>query len=305
MIDGVRIGHWSDPVALTGCTVVLPPPETVGSVWIAGGAPATHETDLLGPAMRIEIVDALLLTGGSAFGLSAFRGVMGWLEERDIGHDAGVARVPIVPAAAIFDLGLGDAHVRPGEDEGRAACEAAVEGASPEGNVGAGAGATVGKAAGWWHQTKGGLGVSLLHRDGIAVAAVAVVNAYGDVIGADGRVIAGRRGPLPEHGVWIPPASQTTLACVLTDAILTKEQAYRVARTGAAGLARSVRPVFTMFDGDVVFTLATRARPASPEVVEIMAADAVAEAVRRGVLAAESVAGAPACTTPEGAPHTG
>jgi L-aminopeptidase/D-esterase-like protein len=300
-IEGLRIGHWSDPTALTGCTVIIPPADTVGSVWVAGGAPATRETDAVRPGTLVREVTAVVLSGGSAFGLAAADGVARYLEEHDRGFDAGVARIPIVPGAAIFDLWLGDSARRPGADDGYSACEAAAED-TPEGNVGAGTGATVGKAAGPGLATKGGLGWSVYAGGDVVVAALAVVNAFGDVLGADGRVLAGARGPATEVP-WTPPS--TTLACVITNADLTKEQAFRAAVMAGAGLARALRPVNTMFDGDAVFVLATRAVHARVDDVGAQAAEAVADAVRRGVLAAESVDAVPACTSPEGAPYAG
>ena len=302
-IEGLRVGHWSDADALTGCTVVLPPPGTIGSVLVAGGAPATRETDLLRPGMLVQEVNAVVLSGGSAFGLAAADGAARWLEEQGRGLDVGVARVPIVPAAAIFDLWVGDAARRPGSPEGYAACEAATEDVTAEGNVGAGMGATVGKGAGPGAATKGGLGWSSSTHDGLAVGALAVVNAFGDVIGADGSVLAGARAAPAPGPPWTPPS--TTLACVVTNADLTKEQARRVAVMGCAGLARAIRPVNTMFDGDVVFLLATRTHQARVDDVGARAADVVATAIRRAVVAAEGIAGVPACTSPDGAPFAG
>lgn len=297
-MNGIRIGHWTDSDALTGCTVVLAPPGTVGSGFVPGGAPATRETDLLRPGMLVHHVDAVVLAGGSAFGLSAADGVVRWLEEHGRGFDTGVTRVPIVPAAALFDLWIGDAGRRPGPEEGYAACAAASDSAPAEGNAGAGTGATVGKGAGPAGATKGGTGWA--EKDG--VAALAVVNAWGDVMDEDGSTLAGARLPVMSSGPpWTPPS--TTLACVITEAVLTKEEAERVARMAAAGLARAIRPVNTMFDGDAVFVLATQQRPARVDVVGASAADAVAAAVRRGVMQAESVDGAPACTSPGGKPY--
>lgn len=291
-VPGIRVGHWTDPSALTGCTAILPPPGTIGSAFVAGGAPATHETELLAPGMLVEEVHAIVLSGGSAFGLAASAGAVRFCEEHGVGFPAGGVRVPIVPAAAIFDLGIGEPTARPGPEEGYEACASATEDEAREGNVGAGTGATVGKSAGPEFMTKGGLGGTAAEREGVLVAALAVVNAWGDVVGEDGSVIAGARaGGRPVEGF---PA--TTLACVATNALLSKEQAHRVARIGAAGLARAVRPAHTMFDGDVVFVLATRSVSSSPDLVGALAADVVAEAIRRGVRAAESVPGAPAAT---------
>lgn len=292
-IEGLRIGHWTNAEAATGCTVVLPPPGTVGSVFVAGGAPATRETDLLATGTLVNEVHAILLTGGSAFGLAAADGVMRYLEERGVGFDSGVARVPIVPAAAIFDLWVGDATVRPGPDAGYAACAEATEAGTAEGNVGAGAGATVGKGAGPANAMKGGLGWSALSDGDLVAGCVAVVNAFGDVTDAEGRVIAGARGGAdPVDAAW----PSTTLACVVTNAELSKDGAHRVARMASAGLARAIRPVYTMFDGDIVFALASGTCAAGADRVGTLAAEATAAAVRRGVLTARSIDGVPACT---------
>ncbi|MGZ4127053.1 MAG: P1 family peptidase [Actinomycetota bacterium] len=291
-VPGVRVGHWTDERALTGCTVVLPPPGTTGSVVIPGGAPATHETDAIQPGRRVDEINAVLLTGGSAFGLGAANGVMRYLEERGIGHPTLAGVVPIVPAAAIFDLIVGDAAVRPGPDEAYAACEAASADEAREGNVGAGTGATVGKGAGVENMSKGGLG-GAARRDGdLVVGVIAVANAVGDVVDEDGTVIAGARAE--PTGFPPVPGTNTTLACVATNAVLSKEECHRAAEMATAGLARAVRPVHTMFDGDVVFLLATRAIPSFVEIVGRLAADALADAIRRAVRAATGVPGIPA-----------
>ncbi|MGZ4213041.1 MAG: P1 family peptidase [Actinomycetota bacterium] len=291
-VPGVRVGHWTDERALTGCTVVLPPPGTTGSVVIPGGAPATHETDTIQPGRRVDEINAVLLTGGSAFGLGAANGVMRYLEERGIGHPTLAGVVPIVPAAAIFDLIVGDAAERPGPDEAYAACEAASADEAREGNVGAGTGATVGKGAGVENMSKGGLG-GAARRDGdLVVGVIAVANAVGDVVDEDGTVIAGARAE--PTGFPPVPGTNTTLACVATNAVLSKEECHRAAEMATAGLARAVRPVHTMFDGDVVFLLATRAIPSFVEIVGRLAADALADAIRRAVRAATGVPGIPA-----------
>jgi L-aminopeptidase/D-esterase-like protein len=291
-VGGIRIGHWTDPVALTGCTVILPPPGTTGSVAIPGMAPATRETDVIAPGRRVDEPNAILLTGGSAFGLAAADGVMRWLEERGLGHWTPWARVPIVPTAAIFDLVIGDPAVRPTAESGYAACVAASEEAPPEGNVGAGTGATCGKAAGPEWFSKGGLGSSSARDGDLVVGAIAVVNAVGDVVDEDGSIIAGARSDEP----WDPPApgSNTTICCVATNATLTKDECHAVAVMADAGLARAIRPVHTMFDGDAVFVLATNQVASPGEVVGRLAADVLADAVRRAVRAAVSVPGAPA-----------
>ena len=291
-VPGIRVGHWTDERALTGCTVILTPEGTTGSVVVPGGAPATRETDAIQPGRRVEEVNAVLLTGGSAFGLGAANGVMRYLEERGVGHPTPAGVVPIVPAAAIFDLLVGDAAKRPGPDEAYAACEAASEDERREGNVGAGMGATVGKGAGFENMSKGGLGNASQREGELIVGALAVVNAVGDVVDEDGTVIAGARAePLPYPPV---PGTNTTIACVATNAILSKEECHRAAEMANAGLARAVRPVHTMFDGDVVFLLATRAVPSFVEIVGRLAADVLADAIRRAVRAAESLPGIPA-----------
>ena len=291
-VPGVRVGHWTNEEALTGCTVVLVPNGTTGSVVVPGGAPATRDTDAIAPGRRVDEVNAVLLTGGSAFGLGAANGVMRYLEERGIGHPTPAGVVPIVPTAAIFDLGFGSASVRPGPDDAYAACEAATDDEAREGNIGAGMGATVGKGAGFENASKGGVGNASARDGDLIVGALAVVNAVGDIVDDDGSVIAGARTePWP-----LPPilGTNTTIACIVTNAVMTKEECHRAAEMATAGLARAIRPVHTMFDGDVVFLLATRAVPSYVEIVGRLAADVLADAVRRAVRAASDVAGIPA-----------
>jgi L-aminopeptidase/D-esterase-like protein len=291
-VDGIRVGHWTDREGLTGCTVVLCPPGTVGSVDVKGGAPGTRETDAIRPGTLTPEVHAVLLTGGSAFGLAAADGVQRWLEARGIGFDAGVARVPIVPAAVLFDLGVGDAAARPDARAGVAACEAASDGDVAEGSVGAGTGATVAKspdpAAGW----KGGIGTAAVEEDGVVVAALAVVNALGSITEDDGTPIAASRNPDAEPSIW--PGTATVLVVVATNAALTKERAQLLARAGSDGISLAVRPSHTMFDGDTVFALATGAVQAPQPSLERSAVRAVAESIRRGVRLAEPLGGFPA-----------
>jgi len=301
-IEGLRVGHFTDRAAHTGCTVILPPAGNVASVFVAGGAPATHETDLLAPGMKIAEVHAILLTGGSAFGLAAAGGVMRWLEDKGTGYQTPIAVVPIVPAAGIFDLWPGDPTRRPTAEDATAACEAAAD-QTEEGNVGAGTGATVGKHRGPAGAVKGGLGYGLVSDGDLRVGAFAVVNAVGDVYDDGGHVIAGSRLAPGSANPWSAPA--TTLCCVVTNAALSKEQIHRVARSGSSGLARAVRPAATMSDGDAVFAVATGEIEASVDAVGALAADAVATAIRRAVLAAESIPDVPACTAPDGAPFAG
>lgn len=307
-IEGVRVGHWTDAAAGTGCTVVLPPPGTVGAAEARGGGPATREGDLMAPLASVPGPTALLLSGGSAFGLAAAHGVVAWCEERGLGHDTGMARVPIVPAACIYDLGLSGNGRRPGPDEGYAACEAAAAGPHAVGSVGAGTGATVGKLRAREGWCKGGLGAgSRTLHDGATVAAIAVVNAWGDVldergevlagaVGADGRFLGSARRVIeepPAHPRLAAPPMATTLACVVTDARLAKAEAAQVARMAHAGLARAVNPVHTPLDGDVVFCLATGARAASPFACGVAAAEAVSDAIRDAVRSATPVRGVP------------
>jgi L-aminopeptidase/D-esterase-like protein len=291
-VRGIRVGHVTDPEGATGCTVVLPPPGTVGSVDLKGGAPGTRETDALRPGTLVNEVHAVLLTGGSAFGLAAATGVVRWLEERGIGFDAGPARVPIVPAAVLFDLGVGDAAARPGEVEGYAACEAAADGDVAEGSVGAGTGATFAKlpdpSAAW----KGGLGSAAVTEGELAVGALVVVNAIGTVLGEGGEPLAENRNPRAEARMW--PGANTTLVVVATNASLSKERAWLLAQAGNEGLSLAISPAHTMWDGDAVFALATGQVEATQSELERLAAAVVVEAVRRAVRSATRLAGVPA-----------
>jgi L-aminopeptidase/D-esterase-like protein len=302
--EGVRIGHWTDRDAWTGCTVCLLPAGSVAACEVRGSAPGTLGTDLLRPQSVGPGANAILLTGGSAFGLAAAVGVSRWLEERGIGFETPVARVPLVGAAVVFDLGLGTSTIRPGADEGYAACGAAAD-AFECGSVGAGTGCTVGKLLGPQSWTKGGFGAAALALDGGGtVAAVAVVNAAGDVIADDGSVLAGQRrgdGRLSSaealrSGVAIRWSwgEATTLVAVLTDVALTKTEAWMCARAANAGVARAVSPVWTAFDGDTVFCASTCAVPGEPLSVGVAAAEVVADAIRHGVLAATGAPGCPA-----------
>jgi L-aminopeptidase/D-esterase-like protein len=283
-VEGIRAGHWTDPVARTGCTVVLCPPDTVGSGEVRGGAPGTRETDLLRPGMLVHHVDAVLLTGGSAFGLAAADGVVRWLEEEGRGFETGAARVPIVPAGVLFDLGVGDPSVRPGPEEGYAACLAASE--EPAGGaVGAGTGATVAKLHGLARARPGGLGMASGTEEGVTVAALAAVNAFGEIVAEDGAVLAGALPGGGEDDQEVPPwPTNTTITVVATDAALSRERAHLLAAAAHDGLARAVRPAHTMWDGDTVFTLATGrgGRTDAPQpLLERLAEDVVAKAIRR------------------------
>ncbi len=295
-VQGLSVGHAHDLAARTGCTVILCGTDgATAGVDVRGAAPGTRETDLLQPENLVERVHAVLLTGGSVFGLDAACGVVGWLEERGVGFDTGVARVPIVPAAVIFDLAEGDARVRPDHQMGYAACERATNEPPEEGRVGAGAGATVGKIAGLAMASPGGVGTaSMKLASGATVGALVVVNAFGDIVDpSQGRIIAGARSP---RGGWLDtqrviesalPSSDakrmqnTTLAVVATDAVLTKAQARKVAAMAHDGLARAIKPIHTMFDGDTIFALSTGKVAADVTVIGAVAAEVLARAVVR------------------------
>ena len=307
-VPGIRVGHETDLEAATGCTVILCDTPAVGGVDVRGGAPATRETDVLRPLHMVEEVHAILLTGGSAFGLDAAGGVMRYLDEQGQGFDAGVARVPIIPAAAIFDLGLGSATIRPDATAGYRACERATSESTPQGNVGAGTGATVGKMAGPAFMMKGGLGsASAMVNDEIVVGALVVVNAAGDVVDpATQQIIAGARNPLGGY-IFGNPAGNTTLAVIATNAALSKVAINKVAQMAHNGLALTLRPAHTMFDGDTVFALALGAReerlddPDSAAVQTSMigaaAANVLARAIVKAVRNAEELHGVPAANT--------
>lgn len=302
---GFRIGHCTDRVGWTGCTVVLCPEGAVGACEVRGGGPGTRETDLLTPAAAVPGPNAVLLAGGSAFGLAAAEGVVRWLEERGIGFPTRAARVPLVAAAVVYDLALGDPGARPGPEAGYAACQAAVGEAGERGSVGVGAGCTVGKLLGPERWTKGGLGAAAEEvAGGARVAAVAAVNPVGEVVAEDGSVLAGIRGEsgflrseevVRERGIERRPWREaTTLACVLTDALLTKREAWLVARAASAGVARAVVPSATSFDGDVSFCLAAGKVEADVDAVSVAVAEAVAAAIRDAVLQADGAPGCPA-----------
>ena len=302
--DGVRIGHWTNRDAWTGCTVCLLPEGSVASSEVRGGAAGTLGTDILQPASAGPGANAILLTGGSAFGLAAVDGVVRWLSERGIGFETPAARVPLVGAAVVYDLGLGDASCRPDADAGYAACDAAAA-EFEHGSVGAGTGCTVGKLLGPGYWTKGGLGVAAATLSGGGrLAAIAVVNAVGDVLAPDGSVLAGmRRGSgylssaealASGAAIRRPWREATTLVCVLTDVVLAKLEAWMCARAANAGVARAVSPIWTPFDGDTVFCASTCSLPGDPLAVALTAADVAAEAIRHGVLAATGAPGCPA-----------
>ena len=266
------LGHWTHGEAGTGCTVVIAPAGTRGAVDVRGGGTGTRELEALSPLANAEGPSAVLLTGGSAFGLAAADGVVRWLEERGLGRPTPVGVIPLVPAAVVFDLAEGEADRRPGPEQGYAACQAAGGGVPGRGRIGAGTGAAVGKVLGRERATRGGVGYAALRvAGGDTLAAIAVANASGDVIADDGEVLGGPRGDrgellrsaelirdMPELPAWAPRSGQsTTLVCVCTDARLDKRGCGIVARIASAGIARAVDPAFTPLDGDVVFCLAS------------------------------------------------
>jgi L-aminopeptidase/D-esterase-like protein len=310
-VPGIKVGHATDEEALTGCTVVLCEDGAVGGVDQRGGAPGTRETDSMQPMHLVQKAHAVVLAGGSAFGLEAATGVMRYLEERGIGYDTLVAKVPIVPAAILFDLAVGDPSVRPDAAMGYAACQLADDGSVAEGNVGVGTGATVGKIMGMGQAMKTGLGTASIDLgEGLVVGAIVAINAFGDVIDPQtGQIMAGTRLP---HGTgfadtlavmrslvsksnleFVGPEN-TVIGVVATNARLNKEETSKVAQMAQDGLARTVRPAHTMFDGDTFFALATGTVEADVNTVGAYAAEVMAEAIVRAVKTAEGVAGLPA-----------
>ncbi len=272
-VAGLQVGHWHDNEALTGCTVILCPKGAVVGVDVRGAAPGTRETDLCRPGTLVDRAHAILLSGGSAFGLDAASGVMRFLREREIGFDTGVTRVPIVPGAVLFDLAIGDA-TWPTAESGYLACIDARSGPVVQGCVGAGMGATVGKLLGMGAATKSGVGTASIRVGGVTVAALVAVNAFGNVVlPGTGEIVAGARPPASDEfvdmeealrvGASSPPhiGENTTIGVVATDADLTSTQIAHLALCAHDGLARSIRPAHTMLDGDTLFSLSTGAVP--------------------------------------------
>jgi L-aminopeptidase/D-esterase-like protein len=307
-VAGIKVGHFTETRRPTGCTVILTEEGAVAGVDVRGAAPGTRETELLDPSNLVEQVHAVMLSGGSVFGLEAATGVVRWLEEKGIGFPAGPATVPIVPAAILFDLDHGDHRIRPDAAAGHAACAAATDQPPAEGSVGAGTGATVGKLFGAPRAMKGGIGTASVKVGSVTVGAIVAVNAVGDVVDpASGSVVAGARdtaegrdrigtvasilrGDLP---AILQAGMATTIGVVATDATLTKAQARRLAQVAHDGLARTINPVHTMWDGDTIFALATgkSGQAGNMTVLSVMAAEAMAAAVLRAVLHARAIAG--------------
>jgi L-aminopeptidase/D-esterase-like protein len=310
-VEGLKVGHCTLEERPTGCTVVLAEAGAVAGVDVRGSAPGTRETDLLDPINLVQEVHAVVLSGGSAFGLDSASGVVHYLEEKGVGFDVGIAKVPIVPAAILFDLGVGGKpHIRPGAECGYKAASAADSGPVAEGNVGAGAGATVGKALGADRAMKSGVGTASVRLEGgLVVGALVVVNAWGDVIDpSTGKFVAGVRAEggegfadarkLVRNGARIKgeKGQNTTIGVVATNAGLDKARATKMAQMAHDGLARAIQPVHTPFDGDTVFALATGEWDGEPDLLTLgeLAAQTIAEAVVRAVEAAESIDGFPA-----------
>lgn len=304
-VAGIEVGQFTDQRRPTGCTVVIAREGAVGGVDVRGAAPGTRETDLLDPTHLVDRVHAVLLAGGSAWGLDAASGVVRWLEEQGVGFDVGVGRVPLVPAAVLFDLMVGDATVRPDALAGYRACEHASSESPREGNVGAGAGACVGKIFGMKRAMKAGVGTASVTVGGVTVGALVACNALGDILDPDtAQVIAGARtrngkalvdsrrailrGEAPQP---VLAGTNTTIGVIATDAAITKAQATRLATMAHDGLARSINPVHTMSDGDTLFVLGTGKAGASPGMMTLgtMAAEATARAVARAARAAQAL----------------
>ncbi|MEN3039494.1 MAG: P1 family peptidase [Candidatus Kryptonium sp.] len=289
---GFKIGHSTNKEALTGCTVILCPPKTTGSCFVSGNAPGSRELELLSPDMTVSEVHAIVLTGGSAFGLASADGVMRFLEENEIGYQTPWAKVPIVPSAVVYDLNVGNPKIRPTAEDGYNACLNATINFET-GLVGAGTGTTVGKWAGFEYRMNGGFGFSIVQLDDLIVSAVAVVNSVGDVIEEDGKIIAGARA----NGKFIAEdkkfrfalqrkiqfGTNTTLVCVMTNASLTKIESYKLSKRANNGISRAIRPSHTSYDGDVVFTLATGQVETEFEVLAELSSYVVAEAIRDAV----------------------
>lgn len=317
-VRGIEVGHAQDDEALTGCTVILCRKGAVGGVDVRGGAPGTRETDLLDPINLVEKVHAIVLAGGSAFGLDAATGVMRFLEEKKIGFNTGIARVPIVPAAILYDLNIGRADVRPDSAMGYRAAASASSDAPAEGNGGAGMGASVGKMFGTALAMKSGVGTTSMDLGGgLIIGALVAVNAWGDVINPEtGEILAGLRsgkvGPLRVgrkgqfadtltmmkgavgRGILgLATRTNTVIGVVATSAKLSKAQATKVAQMAQDGVARAIRPAHTMLDGDVIFALSTGAVKADVSTVGAFAAEVMAQAILRAVETAESAGGLP------------
>jgi L-aminopeptidase/D-esterase-like protein len=309
-VQGIKVGHFTDTRRPTGCTVLLFEKGATAGVDVRGSAPGTRETDLLSPTNTVQQVQAILLSGGSAFGLDAASGVVRYLEEHGLGFHMGSITVPIVPAAILYDLGVGDSKIRPTAESGYKACQAATNGKVAEGNVGAGAGATVGKMFGMQWAMKSGIGTAsvAIAKTGIIVAAIVAVNAVGDVVDPKtGKIVAGARKPdgsgfvdlmaqiREGRGVELPAGANSTIGVVATNVAFDKTQMTKIAQMAHDGLARTINPVHTLADGDTIFAVATGANPtrANHGAIGALAADVMAQAVLRAVRRARGLPGLP------------
>ncbi len=300
-INGIRVGHTTSETGMTGCTVILCPPNTIGGVDQRGGAPGTRETDLLRPMHLVQQVHAIVLSGGSAYGLSVADGVMRYCEEQGIGYPVPPFVVPIVPTAILMDLYMGDPTIRPNADMGYQACLSASSAPVASGNIGAGMGCRIGGLFGNSSATKGGLGSSLIQIDDeLMVGALVAVNAVGDVVDETGNIIAGIRNPdgsfmgmlnvMRGMARMTPPdSSNTVIGTIVTNAKLTKEGVNKIAQMAQDGLAQAIRPAHTMFDGDTILGLATGEIEANVSVVGAFAAEAMASAIRNAVRSATTL----------------
>ena len=309
-VQGVKVGHFTEPGRPTGCTVLLFEKGATAGVDVRGSAPGTRETDLLNPINTVQQVQAIVLAGGSAFGLDVASGVVRFLEERRLGYAVGNIVVPIVPAAILYDLEVGDPKIRPTAESGYKACQAATTQRVMEGNVGAGAGATIGKMFGPKQAMKSGLGSASIRvgNTGIVVGAIVAVNAVGDVVDPkSGKIIAGARTPdgagfmdsmarvREGYSVRADAATNTTIGVVATNVALDKVQLTKVAQMAHDGLARTIYPVHTPSDGDTIFAVATGVAPVRTNhgAIGALAAEAMAQAVLRAVMSARGIAGLP------------
>ncbi len=311
MFGKFKIGHYTDLENATGCTVILCPEDNVASCFVAGSAPGSRELALLAPERKIQSVNAIFLTGGSAFGLNAAAGVMDYLEKNNIGYDTSYAKIPIVPAAVIYDLNIGSSKIRPDAEKAMMACKNAESDNAQQGSVGAGTGATVGKWHGLDHSMKAGIGIAKIEQDNIWIGALCVVNAVGDIVEQDGDIIAGAmsgsgtflagkdvttRWQLPKVGM-----NQNTVLCaVMSNVKMNKVQAYNLAKRAQNGLARAVQPANTSFDGDVIFSVSSNEIDADIEYLFEAGAEAVRRAIINSVKFADSVAGIPARNSMDG-----
>jgi len=309
-VPGIKVGHFTESRKPTGCTVLIFEKGATAGVDVRGSAPGTRDTDLLNPVHSVQQVQAIVLSGGSAFGLATADGVMRYLEEKGLGFHLGNAVVPIVPAAILFDLEIGDLKIRPTAESGYKACQAATSGKVEEGNVGAGAGATIGKMFGMKSAMKSGLGTASLRvgDTGIVVAAIVAVNAVGDVSDPKtGKIVAGARKPdgsgfldsmrqwREGRGAVLSPGTNTTIGVVATNVQFDKTQATKIAQMAHDGLARTINPVHTPYDGDTIFAVATGAieTRADHGIIGAIAADVLSQAVLRAVMNARGLPGLP------------